>query len=512
MERVALLGTRRAALQMPEIAPALDAMLSGLQNGDAEQILLSAAGALDLYEQIGRLPARLRPDTRERAPREDTPSCPPHAALYIAQMLEGPLRDLLPEFLDEMQKSGLRIPETLLPNLLAYGEKRPKVRALILPVLGKRGRWLAAQHHRWAYAAVDPGSWPSIRSAWEDTSNVQRPSLVAQLRGENPAQGRALVENAWRSENDQQRLRLIKELATGLSMADEPLLESALDDRSRLVRRQAAQLLSHLPQSRYCRRMIAFVPLYLTWTPDQTRQITVSLPEVTPEMRRNGIVGVNSTVAARVRGQEIIQLISGVPLDYWTESWAVDPWAIARAIPTTAWPRTLTSGFTAAAVRQKNALWAHALIDELGITQVTKKMIHSLDRQTLRAYTLRAISELTGADIDKDSTLIAILRSWPGAWDVEMASRMVAVFSAYFQATADKKAPNNLVRELFLKLGRHADPDLHAYAAETLGEPEKLGPWRNTAVEFLYTLRFRRDMINALLTKPPRFEEVTSGE
>jgi hypothetical protein len=485
---------------MPEIAPALDELLAGLQHEDPEHLLLSSAGTLDLYEQIGRTPARLHPDRRVQAPQENKPACPPQAAVYIAQMLEGPLRDLLPEFLAEMKKADLRIPETLLPNLLAYGEKRINLRSLILPVLGRRGRWLAAQHPRWAYAAVDPGSWPSIRSAWEEASKAQRASLVAQIRAENPDQGRALVENTWRGEDDQRRLLLIKELETGLSMADEPLLESALDDRSRLVRHRAAQLLSYLPQSRYCRRMIEFAPLYLSWTPDQTRQITVSLPDVTPEMRRNGIVGVNSTVAARVRGQEIIQLISGVPLDYWTESWGVAPWAIARAIPTTAWPRTLTSGFSTAAVRQNNAFWARALIDELGVTQVTKKMIPILDRQELRAYTLRAISDLNGVEIDKDSTLIAILRTWSGAWDVEIAARMVAVFSHYFQATAGKKAPNNLLREVFLKLGRHADPDLHERAAEILGDPQKLGPWRSTVVEFLHTLRFRRDMINALFT------------
>jgi hypothetical protein len=512
LERVALLGTRRDALQMPDIAPALDELLAGLQHGDSEHLLLSAAGTLDLYEQIGRMPARLRPDSRVQALQEIKPACPPQAAVYIAQMLEGPLRDLLPEFLAEMQKAGFRLPETFLPNLLAYAEKRPKVRPLILPVLGRRGRWLAAQHQRWAYAAVDPASWPSIRSAWEEASKVQRASLVAQIRAENPGQGRALVENTWRGEDDQRRVLLIKELETGLSIADEPLLESALDDRSHLVRRKAAQLLSYLPQSRYCRRMINFVPLYLSWTPDQTRQIMVSLPVVTPEMRRNGIIGVKSSVAARVRGQEIIQLISGVPLDYWTESWEADPWAIARAIPTTAWPRTLTSGFSTAAVRQNNALWAQALIDELGITQVTKKMIPTLEQRELRAYTLRAISDLSGAEIDKDSTLITILRSWPGAWDMEIAARMVAVFSVYFRATADKKVPNNLIREVFLKLGRHAEPDLHERAAEMLNDPQKLGPWRNAAVEFLHTLRFRRDMINALLSKPPRFEEVTSGE
>ena len=89
LERVALLGTRRETLKIPGITPALDSLLSGLKNGDAEHILLSSAGTLDIYEQIGRTPARVKPDLRALAPQETLPACPPHAAAYIAQMLEG---------------------------------------------------------------------------------------------------------------------------------------------------------------------------------------------------------------------------------------------------------------------------------------------------------------------------------------------------------------------------------------------------------------------------------------
>jgi hypothetical protein len=504
LEHTALLGTRRESLQLPTIAPAMDTFLHDLQGGDAEHVLLSMAGTLDLYEQIGRLPARIRPDRWSGAPPESAPACPAQAAIFITQMLEGSLSSLMPEFLGELQKAGLRIPEKLLPNMLAYGAKRANMRPLILPLLGNRGRLLAAQHERWAYAAVDPGSWPSIRSAWESASKAQRPALVAQLRSQNPAQGRALVESTWRAENDQMRLLLIKELETGLSMADEPLLETALDDRSRLVRKRAAQMLAYLPQSRLCRRMVDYAPLYLAWTPDQARQISISLPEVTPEMRRNGIIGTNSSNAARVRSEEIIQLIGGIPLDTWTENWGVEPRIIARAVLTTAWPRTLTSGFSSAALRQNNARWARVLVDELGLTPSTKKLIPILEERDFKVHALRALSDISGVEISKDSDLPAILRNWPGPWEQELAARMLASFVGHFRATADLKTPNYLLREVFLKLARTADPELIEVAGRELAEPEKLGPWRKPAVEFLRTLRFRREMLDALKSKPPR--------
>ena len=504
MERVALLGTRRESIQLPPIAPALDRLLSTLNTGDEEHALLSAAGTLDLYEQIGRLPARLQPAAVVGVPAEDMPVCPPDAARYMAQMLEGPLRNLMPEFLEKLQEAGLRIPETLLPNMLAFGYKRAKVRPFILPLLGKRGRWLAGHHERWSYAAVDPGSWPSIRHAWEQTSAVQRPSLAAQLRAEDAAQGRALIESLWRGENDRLRLLLIKQLEIGLSLDDEPLLETALDDRSRLVRRKAAELLAHLPQSRLCRRMIDYVPRYLSWTPDQTRQITVSLPAVTPAMRRSGIVGAGSSLPARVRSQEITQLVGGVPLDSWAEAWQAGPRAILRAIPTTSWPRTLSAGFSLAAARQNDAFWAQAIIDELGIIPVTKRLIPILPAAYISALTLRALSETNLKELPKDSSLIAILRRWTGPWDVPLAARLVEAFNAHLRATAAARTSNNLLRELFFKLARQADPLFYDMAAAELGNLEELGCWRNTAVEFLHILRFRRDMLQSLTIKTPR--------
>ncbi|MFN2279565.1 MAG: hypothetical protein ACK2UR_18260, partial [Candidatus Promineifilaceae bacterium] len=80
MERVALMGTRREQTVLPEIAPALDDLLAGLSGAGAEHALLGAAGTLDLYEQIGRIPARSRPETGAQPPPETMPPCPPRAA------------------------------------------------------------------------------------------------------------------------------------------------------------------------------------------------------------------------------------------------------------------------------------------------------------------------------------------------------------------------------------------------------------------------------------------------
>ncbi len=497
MERVALLGTRRERLHLPDIAPDIDEVLAKIAGDDASRELLSTAGTLDLYEQIGRLPARQSPETFP-LPREDRRACSSLAASYLAQMLGGSLRNLMPEFLGALAGAGMRIPETLLPNVLALGQKNTKFRSYILPVLGNRGRWLAARHQSWRYAALDPASWTSIRQTWEETADVQKPALVAQLRELDPALGRALVESTWRAENDNRRLRLIKQIVIGLSIEDEPLLETALDDRSHLVRRQAAEWLAQLPGSRLCARMLTYAPLYLSWTPDQTRKITISLPHVSPAMRRDGIVGANSKVQARVRSREIIQLVSAIPLDYWTAAWETDPVTLLRAIPTTAWPRTLTTAFSIAAVRRQDAGWARLILDECGITPVTARLIAVLSPDDLNIITRRALVDENAGQLSKDSDLITIIRRWTGVWESEIALQLLLSFARYFKETAGARVAINTHREVFLRLGRQTNPGIAAEAANLLGDPNELGCWRNTAVEFLRILRFRRDMLAAL--------------
>jgi hypothetical protein len=510
LERVALLGTRRERLELPQIAPALDGMLARIGGGDAGRELLGAAGALDLYEQIGRSPARRRPEMAT-PPAENQRPCPPYLAHFLAQMLEGTLHNLMPEFLLALRETGLRVPETLLPNMLAQGQRKASLRPLILPVLGRRGRWLAAHHPDWHYAAMDPGNWSTVRHAWENTSEGQRPSLVAQLREIDPAAGRALVESTWRGENDQRRLQLIRQLAAGLSAGDEPLLEAALDDRYHLVRRHAAELLAHLTESRLAARMQTYAPLYLNWTPRQVRQIAVSLPPVSAAMRRDGIVGVDRKDAAVVRSQEMIQLVSGIPLDYWPAAWQAEPRAIVRAIPTTAWPRTLTAGFSLAALRQKDAAWAELILDECGLSATTAKLVPVLSPRALRVALSRALALADVQEMPRDSDLVTILRRWPGPIESDLGEQLAAVFVRHFRATAGARSPGTIARDSFLGLARQSDPALVDKVAPLLADAEALGCWHKTAVEFLHILRFRRDMLAAIETasKQPQAANTT---
>jgi hypothetical protein len=57
---------------------------------------------------------------------------------------------------------------------------------------------------------------------------------------------------------------MVLALGVGLSMADEPLLEKLLTDRSKEVRENAARLLSRLPQSAHSLRITGWLQSMLS--------------------------------------------------------------------------------------------------------------------------------------------------------------------------------------------------------------------------------------------------------
>ncbi len=102
-------------------------------------------------------------------------------------------------------------------------------------VTGTRGRWLAGLNYAWGYRAAGgvpacgsldrgPGSSAPAATA-EPTCSALRTALARRRQD--------LLEVTWAKETLDDRAAFLGVLAEGLSMADEPFLEKALDDRRR---------------------------------------------------------------------------------------------------------------------------------------------------------------------------------------------------------------------------------------------------------------------------------------
>ena len=97
----------------------------------------------------------------------------------------------------------------------------------MLPLLGRRGHWLAAQNPDWAWAI---GGTADDEKIWQVGESGARLLFLQRLRRTNPVHARELLAATWKEETPEDRAGFIAILETGLSPEDEPFLEAALDD------------------------------------------------------------------------------------------------------------------------------------------------------------------------------------------------------------------------------------------------------------------------------------------
>lgn len=149
----AVVGTERHGVELAAVPGAVGAVLAQLDTTERERALLLAAGVFSWWQQAGyQAPVEQQPLPAPCSP-EDQPHCSSGATQHLRLLMQSHQRSLLPEWLHTAADAGLIVPPICLPNLLALGANQRELRLLILPVLGQRGRWLAAQHEGWRYAA-----------------------------------------------------------------------------------------------------------------------------------------------------------------------------------------------------------------------------------------------------------------------------------------------------------------------------------------------------------------------
>jgi hypothetical protein len=364
----ALVGTQRRTL--PAGVPS---------HGDPAEALLDAAGALTLYRRAGVSP---RTGLTVPAPAPDDsaiPLVPWVAAARAADLLAVdaagygtsnavPVRDadgrleLLAEWLGAVH--GRRVPGELLPALLEIGRRQRALRPLIAAAGGPRAPWLAAQRPEWGFldtADRFDGRTPADDTAgWELGTIGRRVGILSALRRRGPQsvqRAREMLAEAWPAETPDDRAALLGALAVGLSADDEPLLETALDDRRKEVRGAAIELLALLPDSAYSRRMIERTTACVRATGGR---VLITPPSACDKgMRRDGITP-RPPAGIGERAWWLEELLSRTPLRVWG-----DPDEFLRRPVTDEWAAVLRRGLARAAAGQREPGWATALTGQL---------------------------------------------------------------------------------------------------------------------------------------------------
>ncbi|WLQ50454.1 DUF5691 domain-containing protein [Streptomyces poriferorum] len=373
----ALLGTDR---RPPGAAP-------GTGPDSAAAALLDAAALHTVRRRAGLLPAPAAPRPGP-APADPRPALPEAARSRLAQLLADraapggsggrrgtapDLTELIPQWLATANLHGYRAPDAALPPLLDAARARTDLRPQALTFAGPRGLWLAGLNPDWKFAlrgASGSALLPevtdldAVRRLWEEGLFAERVALLSAVRAHEAEAALALLATTWPTERAEDRLMFIDSLRTGLSGADEEFLEQALADRSRNVRATAAELLSALPGSALAHRMAAralsCVSPGLTGTGPS---VAVEAPhECDAAMQRDGVVALPPSGRGE-RSWWLGQLVESSPLSVWPARFGGRGAPEIVTLPVAdGWGEELHAAWCRAAVRQRDAEWARALL------------------------------------------------------------------------------------------------------------------------------------------------------
>ncbi|MEV6666791.1 DUF5691 domain-containing protein [Streptomyces nigra] len=370
----ALLGTDRRTL--PGCPPGQEAPVA----------LLDLAAVETVRRRAGLRPARAA-ERPQPAPEDPRPALPPAAARRLALLLADrpgtgsgrrgsapDLMELLPQWLAAANERGFAPPPQALPALLDAARGRTDLRPAALTFAGPRAMWLARLNPDWRFALrTAPGGGAAqpaledpaqVEQLWQEGLFAERVALLAAIRAREPSAARELLATTWGTERAEDRLMFLDSLRNGLGPEDEPFLEQALGDRSRNVRATAAELLSALPGSALAARMAvrAGACVAVDHTGDAPT-LTVEAPhECDAAMERDGVVA-KAPPGRGERSWWFGQLVEAAPLGTWPGRLGGRTPEEIVALPVgDDWQGELHAAWCRAAVRQRDAEWARALL------------------------------------------------------------------------------------------------------------------------------------------------------
>jgi hypothetical protein len=351
-----LIGTERAvvpAVDIPGLLPAED------DTRDPAAVLLDRAVLLTAARRAGRRPDRAEPlPICEPDPR---PAVSPAAGVRLARMLSGEYPELLVEWLTAVLARGLRPPPQSLPDLLDRARRarwaNSGLARLVTEAGGPRARWLAGLNPDWELMAA-----PAGEDAWRLGDAGQRRDYLASLLAGDPDMARDLVRGSWDAAGPAERVMFLSVLADRLGPADEPLLEDALDDRAEDVRGWAAHLLARLPGSALGQRMAERTLRYVRI--ERGARLAIVPPTgCDASMRHDGIMPGPAAGRAQLaeRSRLMLEVVARTPVRTWTDAFGLTASQV-MAMPSGDWAPVLFTGWTRAAIAQRDHDWMAALI------------------------------------------------------------------------------------------------------------------------------------------------------
>lgn len=414
---VAVVGTARRDLDVDSLPAGLRP--AGRAGQPAADALLAMAARAAIIDKVtvpaaaGSIPAG--PAVEHRP----APASPEFVgALQHALTSASPA--IVMEALGLLGERGRRLPVGALHGVLEAAVARRDLRPLLSPVLGARGEWLVRLNPRWQFEELFAPD-PDVEDCWLHGTRPERVAWLTALRGVTADRARETLAGGFAQEDAQTRAALLATLHSGLGPADEPFLESALDDRGREVRAVARRLLSGLPDSAYVQRMRARLAARVNPRPGARWQ--VDLTGLDADDRRDGLGADEPRLAKGKQAAEayaaasVRAMVAGVPLSTWAEDFGY-PAVELVGIPAGSTELGPLPGLRDAALREGDAQVAAAMLARLewGSDPALVRCLDPDEREAVLPARVRAhgpaasLAELQAAAFGQNTA--AVLLEW----------------------------------------------------------------------------------------------------
>lgn len=512
----ALLGTARQPFQTPAGEAELGDLMGQLSGENPEAALLGAAAAGFLFERAGAsLPVVTGPLTDPAAP-ETRWRCSPRSVQHLNRLVKDKHHEILQEWLTALAQAGKRLPEEKLPEMLDHLQSLPNLDPAILRVVGERGRWLAAQNPAWTLFAEPDGE--TLRETWETGNKESRVGVLKLLRERDTDQARTLLQETWGSEGADGRKALLVVFKQNLSMADEPFLEERLDDRSKEVRRVAADLLARLPGSAFVGRMMARADQAIRYDPPKKSFLNISkktappafqvtpFESADPAMLRDGIEPKSDRRALGDKAFILSQVVANLPPNYWTHKWQTAPVTLIKEAAESEYAEALLVGWRSAVHRYGAGDWSQAFSQNYLEAKDRNKapvyldpVAEGLSYESFERLVHQALAVEREPLYDRHPAFNLVLgyKENTGYWRPEL---VLALINSLKRRIAAKDPYQWRIQSEGLKvIAAHVPPGMADQLATGWPEDSPFWPnWARPVREFLALLELRKEMLKEI--------------
>lgn len=348
-------------------------------------------------------------------------------AHHLSLILTGSHAPVLPEFLFLLKKYGKHLPTAELPAMM----RLPEIAQLwhqVEPLLGESGIWLLRQHPEWSLRLQDPAQFN-----WQTGARAERIAQLQFWRRQSPSFALELLSATWASESPTDRAAFLACFEIGLSLADEPFLETCLDDRRKEVRQTAAPLLAKIPNSQLAQRMAKRAEACFAKSHNSLKINNLEEPDLVAQ--RDGILQIHPSWPGGAKAGHLGQLVSLVPPFHWEQFFEKSPAEILYQFHNTDWSETLIRACMEATVFHSDTIWAAAIFDfwqkseSLTVWEfpVANQLAALLPADEVNRLALKFLKESSGLPTES-SPVFRLLKNCEAPWSDELSLLIINRF------------------------------------------------------------------------------------